>query len=288
MATSPTSPRGGNRRRLRSRNPCAAVVPPAATGDSLQKDASKAGLCHGVTPACVVAAAHRFGGRRADGVAGLLQVRERSATPGIESQVRRPRRGDTSCRTGSGAASSRAWENSLSLDGHSRDGRMAVGDSIASGRCAGARVRCRSSEVRCAELKMRAKEASGRGRGEVDTPLRAQYNCAPHLHGSQDIGVGGGVGGVDVRTLSDGSDKKRWCPQDRSVPVGADATPPQGWMCTMVPSPVRCEAYAPCHPSGSPGVVQKKNQRASIGDTFTHPWLRGFPKSSCQYAACRA
>ena len=34
--------------------------------------------------------------------------------------------------------------------------------------------------------------------------------------------------------------------------------------------------------SGSPGVVQKKNQRASIGDMFTHPWLRTLPYPSCQ------
>lgn len=124
----------------------------------------QSGLCLGVTPRCVVAAAHRFGGRRADGVVGLLQVRERSATPGSEPQVRRPRRGGTACRTGSGVAASPAWMSYLSRDGHSRDGRMGVGHSIASWRRAGACVRCRSSKACCGELKMRAKEASGRGR----------------------------------------------------------------------------------------------------------------------------
>jgi len=85
------------------------------SGRQFAESPEQSGVCHGVTPSCVVAAAHRFGGRRVDGVVGLLQVRERSATPGIEPRVRRPRRGGTACRTGSGVAGSSAWESSSAM-----------------------------------------------------------------------------------------------------------------------------------------------------------------------------
>jgi hypothetical protein len=42
---------------------------------------------------------------------------------------------------------------------------------------------------------------------------------------------------------------------------------------------------APCHASGTRGSVHSKSQRASRGDRFTQPWLRGVPKLLCQYAA---
>src|SRR5690606_37755677 len=41
-------------------------------------------------------------------------------------------------------------------------------------------------------------------------------------------------------------------------------------------------------PGGRTGRVSSKTRRASLGERFTQPWLRGRPKSSCQNAACRA
>src|SRR5690606_42013082 len=39
-------------------------------------------------------------------------------------------------------------------------------------------------------------------------------------------------------------------------------------------------------PGGNVGRVSSKTRRASLGERFTQPWLRGRPKSSCQNAAC--
>src|SRR5262249_50828211 len=57
--------------------------------------------------------------------------------------------------------------------------------------------------------------------------------------------------------------------------------------CVWTSVPFRSDS-APCQAAGTSGVVQPKSQAASMGARFTQPWLRGVPKSSCQYAAWSA
>ena len=51
---------------------------------------------------------------------------------------------------------------------------------------------------------------------------------------------------------------------------------------TVVPVPKSSPTFTPCQPSGTAGLVHKKTRRASMGERFTQPWLRGIPNTSCQ------
>src|ERR1700722_713669 len=59
-------------------------------------------------------------------------------------------------------------------------------------------------------------------------------------------------------------------------------------MMTVVPGAVSGPDSTPCQPDGTGGSLHPKSQCPSMGDRFTHPWLRATPKTSCQYAVWSA